>query len=334
VLAEVITRYLDEGRRTGEWRAKTLDEKEDALELLLEVVGNKPVADLSKADARKAKDVLLKLPKNRRKSALTRNLSIEQLAAATGLTLISSRTLNSYLSQFQSFIGWATNQGYCTGNVFEGLRVARKSGASADDRRAFSPAQLQIMYLHLTENPDGLVQKDDHKWPCLIAMFTGARLNEVAQLTPADIYQKDGAVCFDFNDDDGKALKNTSSRRIVPIHKRLINLGIQDFITTRGNASRGRLFTSLTYSKQNGYGRNVGRWFNERLLPSLHMKEKGLVFHCLRHTMITRLIQADIPDPIVKALVGHTQVGVTHTHYAKEGYMIEQLQRAVNKFEF
>lgn len=331
-LSTVVGQYLAEGTRTGEWRAKTISEKAEALAFLQELIGDRPVSDLTKADARKAKEALLKLPKNRSKSPATRDLSLAAALEAKGVDGISSRTINSYLSHFQSFMEWSVKQGHCEDNPFKRMRVSTKAAASPDDRKAFTPEQMRTMLTHLTDNPSGFVKKDDHKWPTLIGMFTGARLNEIAQLRVVDVIEKDGVWCFDLNDADDKSLKNKSSRRQVPIHQGLLDIGVLTFVELRRKECEARLFPSLTYSAQNGYGRNIGRWFNESFLPSLGMKGNGLVFHCLRHTTITRLLQADVPDAIVKALVGHSQVGVTHRYYATEGYMLEQLQRDINKF--
>jgi len=56
------------------------------------------------------------------------------------------------------------------------------------------------------------------------------------------------------------------------------------------------------------------------------------VFHSLRHTLITRLSQADVPEPVVKAIVGHAQEGVTQQHYFREGYKLTQLSDAIEVF--
>jgi len=48
--------------------------------------------------------------------------------------------------------------------------------------------------------------------------------------------------------------------------------------------------------------------------------------------MVTRLSQSDVPEPIVKAIVGHAQDGVTQQHYFKEGYTLRQLSDAMELF--
>jgi len=120
----------------------------------------------------------------------------------------------------------------------------------------------------------------------------------------------------------------------VPLHDRLIASGFLAFYEAQKSAGHARLFSELTYSPQNGYGRNAGRWFNERFLPELELSGQGLVFHCLRHTMITRLAQAGVEEPMVKALAGHSQTGVTFSTYFKEGYLPAQLKDAINRFSF
>ncbi|MGB7244412.1 MAG: hypothetical protein WBC93_20290, partial [Sulfitobacter sp.] len=60
-----VQEYLSEGQRGELWAAKTISEKRDALDLLGMITDCKPMEHLTKADARKAKEVVTKLPKNR-----------------------------------------------------------------------------------------------------------------------------------------------------------------------------------------------------------------------------------------------------------------------------
>jgi integrase len=329
-----VQEYLTEGQRGELWAAKTISEKRDALDLLGKITNNKPIAQLTKADARLAKAMLSKLPKNRSKNPRTRDLSLTDMLAVEGVQKVAARTVNTYVSAFQSFARWAVNNGHATENVFANTRVPIKIRDKSKQRAAFDAAQLSVMFNHLTKNPDNLVKKDDHKWPTLIAMFTGARLNEVAQLHTSDIRQHEGMWCIDINDDDGKMLKTSASRRLVPVHQQLLDAGLLRFVESRSGGPTVRLFPSFSYSAQNGYGRNVGRWFNEKFLPDLGLKQGTLVFHSLRHSMVTLLTQADVPDSRVKAIIGHGQVGVTHTSYFKSGFTFQQLKAEIDKFTF
>ena len=110
--------------------------------------------------------------------------------------------------------------------------------------------------------------------------------------------------------------------------------GFLDFYEMQRASGHVRLFPDLTYSAQNGYGRNAGRWFNERFLHEIGLGGQGLVFHCLRHTMVTRLAQSGVEEAQLKALVGHSQSGVTFSTYFKDGFLPSQLREAINRFDF
>lgn len=334
-LADVLSRYFDELERTKALAAKTESEKRDALALMAELSGSKPPATMTKADVQEVKAALFKLPKNRSKNPLTRDLPLRKALELTGVERIAARTMNVYLGHMQHFFGWAVDNGYAAENVFQGLRLKRTARSDEEGRKAFSAEQLQLMFSHLTDSDSPLVKKDIHKWPALIGMFTGMRLNEVAQLEVQDIELRDDVWCINVTPDgEGmKRLKNASSKRRVPVHERLKASGFLDFFAAQQECGQTRLFPDLTYSPQNGYGRNAGRWFNERFLPELGLGG-GLVFHCLRHTMITRLAQAGVEEPLVKALVGHSQTGVTYSTYFKEGFLPAQLRDAINQFDF
>lgn len=335
-LAEVLSRYFAELDRTKALAVKTDGEKRDALALMAELTGSKPPANMTKADVQAVKAALFKLPKNRSKNPKTRDLPLREALEVTGLERIAARTMNVYLGHMQHFFGWAVDNGYAAVNVFQGLRLKRTARSDEEGRKAFSAQELQLMYSHLTDPDSSLVKKDVQKWPALIGMFTGMRLNEVAQLEVQDIELRDAVWCINVTPDGegNKRLKNASSKRRVPVHHKLVASGFLDFFQAQKSSEHPRLFPELTNSAQNGYGRNSGRWFNERFLPELGLGDGGLVFHCLRHTMITRLVQAGVEEPLVKAIVGHSQTGVTYSTYFKEGFLPAQLSDAINRFDF
>jgi len=64
----------------------------------------------------------------------------------------------------------------------------------------------------------------------------------------------------------------------------------------------------------------------------LNMKEEGLVFHSLRHTMVERLAKADVPEPLYQDIVGHERQGVTQKYYNKGGHTLAQKKEAIERF--
>jgi integrase len=119
-------------------------------------------------------------------------------------------------------------------------------------------------------------------------------------------------------------------KRKVPLHSELIELGFLDFVGSR--KPRKRLFPDYSYNANGGYGRSLGRWCNESFLPNLGLKVPWLVFHSFRHTFVTRLGQASVPEPIIQCIVGHARSGVTQEVYLREGYTMAQLNEAIDRF--
>jgi len=118
------------------------------------------------------------------------------------------------------------------------------------------------------------------------------------------------------------------------MHPRLIQLGLADYASDKRRRGEEKLFPTFTYDPKNGWGRRLGHHFNTRLLPELGLKSSGLVFHSLRHTVVTQLMQAGVDLAIVQAIVGHTRQGVTHQNYFKQGYTLQQLNEAVQKLDY
>jgi integrase len=79
-------------------------------------------------------------------------------------------------------------------------------------------------------------------------MFSGMRLNEVAQLEVQDIEMRDGVWCINVTPDgeDNKRLKNASSKRRVPVHEQLEASGFLDFYEEQKAKGHSRLFPGLT----------------------------------------------------------------------------------------
>jgi integrase len=333
---EVAAIYFDEIKRTAPLAVKTELDRREALALLKEITNGKTIDMIDKSDAQEVKRVLLRLPKNRSKMPETKGKTLEELMSMAGTATISVRRASTHISNLTGFFGWAADNGYVKENVFAGMRIKAAKTSRGDDREAFTVDQLRTIFRHLTVNPDRLVRNDTHKWGTLIGMFSGMRLNEVAQLDLADIKQDGEVWYFDvtLGGNGSKSLKTIASERRVPVHRQLIDCGLLEFVAVQRSRGIERLFPDLPYSAANGYGRNLGRWFNESLLPRLEIKKQQLVYHSLRHTMATRLLQADAPEKHVPAIMGHSQTGMTYNTYFKDGFLPGQLKATIDLFDF
>ncbi len=132
-----------------------------------------------------------------------------------------------------------------------------------------------------------------------IAALTGCRLNEIAQLRVCDVQLGDEPTLSINDDHDDKKLKNSSSKRVLPVTIPLLNL-LNELITRKGKNEH--LF-NLPYSKQNGYAGKPSKYFSE-LLKSLDIKDVS--FHSLRHYVVTELFNAGVKEELIGSLMGHS----------------------------
>ncbi len=133
--------------------------------------------------------------------------------------------IRKYLNCYNSLFQWCMNEGIINNNPFANIKATvDKKQKGVAIRKPFSGEQVQKI-----QQAIALEQKHYRYWGTLIGLYTGARLNEVAQINVDDIKQKDGIWYFHMNDDgDSKKLKNAAARRFVPIHEELLKLGIID----------------------------------------------------------------------------------------------------------
>lgn len=331
-LKELVSEFWKYQKLEERWIAKTEGEKQEHIDLLYEVLGkDTDIRAIGRNEARSMRSILVAYPVNRNKLPHTKGKTLEELSRIGGLRTLHALTINKYLQTYTGLFNWSKLNGYSADNPFAGLSVRKDKSRGEAPRLPFSSTDMNVIKLAALD-PERKAQ-DHHKWGVLIAMHSGARLNEVAQLHLADLELRDGIWCFNINGDGPtKKLKNRASRRIVPVHPQLIELGLLDYMTRmRNRTGNTRLFPQLSYTKSDGYGRNLGRWFNETLLPDLSIKTKQLTFHSLRHTVVELLIAAEVSQEHIMAIVGHEPGTTTLSTYNRNGFPANQLLSAIEK---
>ncbi|TBA43648.1 site-specific integrase [Rhizobium ruizarguesonis] len=335
-IADVATAYSKERQRGNAWAAKTVIEKADHIRLLEEILGgDTDVRTLTAMEAKRVKDTLLSYPRNRSKNPITRGRPLADVLNLPNVEIIQVATINKYLQTYHELFEWAKQNHHTNDNFFSGLAVKQTKKNKDGDRDAYTDDQIRLILRTVLHNDDGLVTKPYQKWATLIGIYTGARLGEIAQLHLKDIHQEDGIWVFNMNEEgDRKSLKTSAARRLVPMHSKLIEAGLLDYVQAMTNKKAIKLFPDFSYDPKNGWGRQQSRWFNDRLLVQLGLKSKTRVFHSLRHTVNTRLLQAGVADPLVKSIIGHEQDGMTHRQYFKEGFTLQQRSEAMQKLDY
>lgn len=328
-LKAVMAEYVAEKTRLREWREKSARGFQAQFDLLLEYLGEDASIHLSGDIANDVKMMLMQLPKQARSKPSLKRMTLQEILSLPADhpikkdNLMEPANIRKYLSTYSSFFDWAVNHHKTDENNFKSINI--QIDKNERKRYPFSLEQLRVIYDALLDEG-----KLHYKWGSLIAMFSGARLGEIAQMLLSDVKQEDSIWYLDINDEGTKKLKNKASIRKVPIHSKLIELGLLEYLAEAKKQGHDRVLYGLPYTRQNGFGRNLSRWFNGSLLVALEIKHAKLTYHSLRHWVITSLQRLDVEDSLVKRLVGHTQTDVQNLFYA-EGQTMAQRQKAIEK---
>ena len=157
--------------------------------------------------------------------------------------------------------------------------------------------------------------KPERYWVTMIAAYSGARLNEICQLDLTDIQKHDGIWVMDLQQNSAdKSIKSKAGNRLVPLHPKLLDLGLLDYWEQVKKGKNPKLFPNLKKGFRTTYGDSVSKWF-ARYLMKLGVKKKGKNFHSLRHTVINKLITNQVYEPFIRELVGHSHGSVTMDVY-------------------
>jgi integrase len=320
-LAELIDAFIED--KSKDWTSKTIQSHSRALVLFRDFVGSKPIGLLSRKDCKGFMKTLEKLPPKWQLRFKDKDM---REIAALELPPINSATVNRTLTPICSFLNWALVEGYISANPALRFRAVHRVRADTQ-RAAFSVDDLSLLFekspmyrgcLSARErnHVGSMIIKDSHFWLPLIALFTGMRIEEIAQLRCRDIKQVDDVWVIDVNAADGNRLKNQNSQRLIPIHSELLAIGLVDH-TEKANASGyERLWPEFKRSKHGSYSAGYSKWFGQ-YKNLIGIKDPKKTFHSFRHTFIDRLKQLDVPDGKIQELVGHANHSITTGRYGK-----------------
>lgn len=331
LVSTIVQLYIDEKIRSGAWADKTFVTYKVILESLIALLDDKGIKLVTYRDAQTIKNHLQKLPSSIGKRAAYKDKTIKQILNMNipESHLMSVKTINTRLGCYSELFKWAIRNGYVNINVFDGL--ALKDNRNVRHLRLpFTPQDLEALF----SSPAMLKpNKPWQYWLPLLALYTGARLNELCQLQFKDIRQEQGIWVIDINDDgDNQYLKSSSSKRLVPIHNELIKLGFIEFVRSVGKGSKSSIFSDLSLRNER-YSHTPSKWFGRIKTQVLSDSDKKS-FHSFRHTFIDYMfnklkLQG---NPLVKALVGHSDKEITTGVYGSS-FELEDLNEIIQKVE-
>lgn len=271
------------------------------------VAGDKPITSYGKEDANAFKSVLLALPGNWIKRKGLREHGIVEAsrrAAELDLPRQAPDTLKKKWSALGCVFAYAEANHDGVKNCFAARSLAVSDGQPANEKGSpFTAHELKVLLDSL--HP----QLRSHLyWLTQLGLYTGARLNELCQLRKSLILRHGETHYIFFSPDLRlKTGSKDSCVRAVPIHARLIELGLLDYVASCSDA----LFPGLPQHKSGRYSDGPSKAF-ARHLKAVGIKRPKLSFHSLRHTFVAVMKRCAPRDAETRErIIGHTLPGLS-----------------------
>lgn len=238
--------------------------------------------------------------------------------------MLKQRLARGTVSKKIGFISTLLQVGYDAGllthNVARGLKVPRAEVPTLV-RRPFTAVELTTLFTSPIYT--GALRPvagcgEACFWIPMIALVTGARLEEICQLRFEDIVldPEFGPLMRVTDEGEGQRVKTQGSRRTIPLHPALVRTGFLDYVEHVGEAGHEWVFPELVPDHDGRRGGNFGKWFARylRAPKGVGIKDPRLVFHSFRHTFKTLCREAGLSEEIHDALTGHVSGTVSRKY--------------------
>jgi integrase len=224
-------------------------------------------------------------------------------------------TTNADLKAIKMICRAAKRDGYIAEDPAEFVETVRKSSEQA--RRPFTTSEIQRV-----------ITVADAEWKSLIlfGLYTGQRLADIATLTWDHVDLSRNEIRLKTR----KTAKRLTIPIAAPLRTHLDSLAVAG---ERGNPIHPRAFGTM---RRQGKSGNLSNQFSD-ILAKAGLRQKAphrsthkgrgarrtsyeLSFHSLRHTAVSLLKDAGIPEAAVMELVGHDskQMSAHYTHVGRE----------------
>lgn len=251
--------------------------------------------------------------------------SFKEHLIGTGIT---AQTVDNKVAHLQAFFTFIIkNYDYPFNNPFEGLKILNRAELKkvTNSFKPFTMDELKIIFD--VERYRAYYKKNIQLYFVpLIQLYSSMRVEEASQLHLDDIRQENGIYYFNLNDDEDKSLKTINAFRNIPVHSKLIEIGLIKYYEERKKLGKRTLFDNQ--------GEYVTTEFGA-YLKKLEIKKTARVHgtHSLRQNFNNALIDKDVISDVRCRLCGHELVGTNATVYGKD-YKVEELKRYIELVQF
>lgn len=321
---------------------KTIEEYGVYVERFIALCDDIPIRSITKKHVLAYRDALSLFPRNIPTDLRSASVAaIQEWAAQNKAKLLARTTINDKaIGSISAILAVALSHDFIQANPCIGTKFHLKTG-EAVERKPYSDADLKALMTSPVLAKGKRYKAgggEAQKWLPLIAMYTGARLEEIGQLRVIDVLfsSKPGDVPFfdmeTIDDTPGQETrrKTRSSRRCVPIHKKLIERGLVQYVEAQRKAGSIRLFPELKpYRGKITHG--FSKWWGRYARKSV--KDSQKTFHSFRHRVTDQFRNQVRPaDGILQAILGHDRTDTTSGYGS--GFDLETLNDALQRLDY
>ena len=246
----------------------------------------------------------------------------------------SAGTIDKKLSYLKAVFNVAVDNDFVTANPVKGVKPP--AGSDKKTRLPFAIDELHALFkseVYSGARPLGGGGEAAY-WLPLLALYTGARLEELSQLQQKDLEKDDAQGWFlgitDIAED--ASVKSENARRRVPIHSELLKFGFVEYLEGLKDAPAEYIFPDLK-PDINGYrGGNFSKWFG-RYRRKVGIKDPRKVFHSFRHCFIDACRECSVPRELRDVIVGHANQSVA-VEYGSGTYPLEPIFDAMARVRY
>jgi len=307
-LRDGYIKYLE-----GRDKRAALDSCKRTYKLFVELIGDISAHELTQGKLGEFKRMAEQLPVGYTKNSAYKGKLVRELLSIEGKK-IAPKTLSMHVANIVSLSQWAR------GN-YDGIQeltakgiVPPKTAEAHEERDAFTHDDLTKLFA--SENFDSL--DDACKWLLRLGALTGARIEELCQLDlHGDIRQTAKGIWYlSINTEGDKSVKTASAKREIPLHSKLLELGVLEYFEAQRKAGSNRPFESKWAVYRDKWSKYASKWFGQYKTKLLG-KIDGKVFHSFRHTVIDTLKKSGAEENRVGAFAGHSVGTITFSRYGK-----------------
>ena len=295
-------------------KVRTRQKYQTALKILKGLVADKPIRGIDHFEMNSFFNEVAKIPPTR--YGKFKGMTYKEMIAANDGMGLHKETFNGHKTCINMFIRYCKEKHRgAFGDVslidikYKGDRVDSEKG-----QRSFKDDELSTLFkckemkIYCADS-----KQVDKFWLPVIGLYTGMRANEICQLNPfTDIINENGIWYFLVSQntegapDITKSVKSGNERQ-VPVHSKLIDLGLLDYTEAVMSAGFKRMFPKDT-PHNNGAGGNTARNFR-RFIEDIGLRDEAtdariVGMHAFRKTIITKAYKNEFVYDLL-SIVGH-----------------------------